>query len=187
MSREEIDKWNARYRSGESHPRFDGAPSPVLGWLPSPWPGARALDLGCGLLRNARALVDAGWEVVAVDGATEGFARAGTPPQGLHAIVADLDEWRPPANSFDLVLAVHYLNRALVPSVLESLRPGGLVALETRVDEEARPGQPPRRFRLAPGEALRLYRGLSCLKAEERDGVARYLFRAAETSSVADV
>jgi SAM-dependent methyltransferase len=47
-------------------------------------------------------------------------------------VQADLDYWRPPRESFDLVVVFRFLDRRLYPALKESVRPGGLVVYGTR-------------------------------------------------------
>lgn len=181
MSREEIEKWNAKYRAGVSNPRVAGAPTPLLDRLPAD--GGLALDLGTGLMRHARGLAERGFRVLAVDAAREAFRAAGPVPEAIQRLVADLDHWIPPAETFDAIVDVHYLNRALCPHLEAALRPGGRLAFEIRVDSSQRIGDITKPFRLAPGEAVTLFPRLRCLEVHEEEseetvGLGRYLFQA---------
>src|SRR5688572_32458679 len=63
-----LDEWNARYRSRE---QLDDEPSRLLIDAAVNVAPGRALDLACGAGRNAAWLAEHGWDVVAIDGATE--------------------------------------------------------------------------------------------------------------------
>ena len=68
MSQSDQDKWDARYRAGEYKARTH--PSALLTeWLPKlAWPpDCSAIDVACGLGRNALFLARQGWRVAAVD------------------------------------------------------------------------------------------------------------------------
>ncbi|MCB9833733.1 MAG: class I SAM-dependent methyltransferase [Planctomycetes bacterium] len=181
MSAAEREKWNGIYASDRQGERFSGPPAAILDWvLPLLPPAARVLDLGSGPLRQARPLAAEGHLVLAVDVAEEAFRRAGASPPGIETLVADLDHWRPEPAAFDLVLAVHYLNRELAPRLGAALRPGGYLALEARV-ALPQPGAGIPAHRLLPGEAFRLHADLRLLRFEEKadkdEGLGRYLFR----------
>jgi 2-polyprenyl-3-methyl-5-hydroxy-6-metoxy-1,4-benzoquinol methylase len=74
-------------------------------------PPARALDLACGEGRNAVWLAERGWEVTGVDFSRVGLekARQLEEARGVHAdwIEADLLDYRPEAQAFDLVLVLY--------------------------------------------------------------------------------
>ena len=179
MSEDERSKWDGTYAQGAEagNTRIVGPPSAALAWAGCPATGAdRALDLGCGLLRNARPLADLGWRVLGADVSRVGLARARPFPKGFQALHADLDHWTPPPRSFDLIIAIHYLNRPLLPVLAEALRPGGALLMEIRLDPDAGPDKPPRGFRLAPLEVARLLPQLVLTDLEENDERGLYRF-----------
>lgn len=95
--------------------------------------GASVLDLGCGTGRDARALIDAGFAVTAVDGsaamAREAETRIGRPVRVQ--LFEDLDD----KNAFDGIWAnasLLHVPRTGLPNVLacvhRALKPGGFLA-----------------------------------------------------------
>jgi len=98
----------------------------------------RALDLGCGAGGNALWLAEQGWEVVGVDWAESGIAKARSAATakrlGASFIVADITQWKP-KREFDLVIS----NFALPPagsqrqqtftSALQGLDHGGTIMI----------------------------------------------------------
>ena len=69
---------------------------------------------------------------------------------------------------FDVVLVTHYLWRPLWPTLLHSLRPGGLLIYETFAHGNERFGKPSRpEFLLAPGELLERCRNLHIVAFEQ--------------------
>jgi SAM-dependent methyltransferase len=125
--------WEGRYRAAAT----DG--TSLWGEAPNGWiadrvqalglrPG-RAVDIGAGEGRNARWLVERGWQVVATDfspAAVEGM-RA----HGLDAVVADATEWVAPEPAGLAVLCYLQLPaEALADAIAraaESLEPGGVL------------------------------------------------------------
>lgn len=176
MSRAERDKWNEKYRGADDPPRTIGPPSPLVAGRRPSRPGAWALDLGAGLLRHSRPLAAAGFRVLALDVAAEGFRRAGPAGPGIHRVVGDLDEMELPVGTFELILAIHCLNREKAPAIARALGRGGLLLLEARRDGR-KEGEPPSPFRLRPGEVQDMYSGLEVLHAEEDPELVRYCLR----------
>jgi SAM-dependent methyltransferase len=139
-------------------------------WLP---PG-EALDVACGRGRHTLWLARQGWRVTALDRDAavlhelENEARR----HGLtiSTRVADL-ETAPaplPVEAFDVIVAVHYLHRPLVPQLLAALRPGGVLVYETFTIAQAARGRPTNPdFLLRPGELRELVGSLELLEARE--------------------
>jgi SAM-dependent methyltransferase len=105
--------WDRRWTDKLLHAH--GEPSSVvLDTLAGLAPGT-ALDLGCGNGRHAMWLAERGWDVTAVDFSTEALrqARERAAATGIDVdwVEADLAEYEPEAQAFDLVL-VAYLHVA---------------------------------------------------------------------------
>jgi SAM-dependent methyltransferase len=136
------------------------APSP---WVERfvPWirPGGRVLDVACGTGRHARWLARLGFEVDAVDRDLSGFA---APPPGVELREADIegDAWPYPETRFDAIVVTNYLHRPLLPTLVGSLEPGGLLLYETFAAGNERFGKPSNPdFLLQPGELIEAVRG----------------------------
>jgi SAM-dependent methyltransferase len=127
----------------------------------APWirPGGRVLDLACGAGRHARWLAGLGFEVDAVDRDIAGLADC---PPGIAARRADLEggAWPYPGEQFDAIVVTNYLHRPLLPVLVGSLAPGGLLLYETFALGNERFGKPSNPdFLLKPGELLEAVRG----------------------------
>jgi len=135
-------------------------PSPwVMRWAPMIRPGGEVLDLACGGGRHARALARLGFEVSAVDRDTSAFIE---PPPGVALLQADLEggPWPYPGMAFDGIVVSNYLHRPLLPLLVGSLVPGGLLVYETFARGNERFGKPSNPdFLLEPGELLEAVRG----------------------------
>ena len=126
----------------------------VARWAPLIRPGGTVLDLACGAGRHARWLARLGHEVRAVDRDTSLFA---DPPEGVLLIEADLEAgpWPYPGVAFAAIVVTNYLHRPLLPTLVGSLEPGGVLVYETFARGNERFGKPSNpAFLLAPGELL---------------------------------
>jgi SAM-dependent methyltransferase len=123
-------------------------------------PGGAVLDVACGSGRHARWLAALGFEVDAVDRDTALFA---DPPSGVTLRAADLEDgspWPYAGQRFDAIVVTNYLHRPLLPILVDSLEPGGLLVYETFARGNERFGKPSNpAFLLAPGELLDAVRG----------------------------
>ena len=127
-------QWDERYSGTE----FEWTTRPnqfVAAELADLAPG-RALDLAAGEGRNTVWLAERGWSVTAVDFSRVGLdkgrrlAAARGVEDRVDWVVADLDDYRPAAGAFDLVLIAYFQVRAeLLAKVLAgaaaALAPGG--------------------------------------------------------------
>ncbi len=166
-------KWDAIYSKARE---FPATPSRVLEenahLLPA---GGDALEIACGLAGNAVMLARGGfraraWDLspVVVERIND-YARANE--LTLAAEARDMTASAPEPSSCDVIVVAHYLERGLVPAIIEALRPGGLVYYQTFTRSkvsDAGPSNPD--FLLADGELLELFAALELLVyREERD------------------
>ncbi|MEW8626115.1 MAG: methyltransferase domain-containing protein [Candidatus Thiodiazotropha sp.] len=170
MSQQEHDptqqlriKWDQRYADEEKVAR----PAEVLlnnaHLLPEQ---GSALDLACGLGGNALFLADRGFTVEAWDLSAVAIQRlersAGQRNlNNLHARVRDVESQPPHAEQFDVIAVSYFLERALIPTLIQALRPGGLIFYQT-FTRQAVSSEGPQNpaFRLADQELLQLFRDL---------------------------
>lgn len=170
MPETDRERWNEKYRQRDALSRID----------PDEWlvealslierngsaPG-RALDVACGLGHNAMWLSQQEWSVDGVDVSDEGLRLAQATAESnccdVNWIAADLDQWQPEPNSYDLVVVFRFLDRGSVPRVVNSgLKPGGWLVYETFSEAQLqRPDSHIRNpaFTLSHGELQRLFRG----------------------------
>lgn len=162
-SADRIRKWDERYaRQGQD----DGSePVGIIARIARDFPPGKALDLACGLGRNALALARAGWRVTAVDASAVAIERVREHGlDGIDAIVADLES---PAfaiepDSYDLICDCLYLQRSLVPAIRAGVRPGGLVAIALPITGNINPA-----FLVQPGEVLSWFPGWTIIEHHE--------------------
>ena len=130
------EKWNRRY--AEKELLWPEDPSPVLAEEIGDLPPGRVLDLAAGEGRNSIYLARQGWQVRAVDFAEvaveKGRDLAARTGLSVEWETADLVEYRPPRERFDLVM-IFYLHmpwgelKKVFTRAAEAVRPGGIFLL----------------------------------------------------------
>ena len=170
MSDTDRDRWNARYASGEYVARTH--PSPLLAaWLDR-LPRGRALDVACGRGRNAIHLAANGYAVDAMDISGVALAKARERAEAVgvavHWIETDLDSADIARDTYDVIVVARFLDRPLIPRLVDALRPGGHIVYEHHYITPVDVGGPTsRRFRARPNELLERFRALRVLSWEE--------------------
>ena len=129
--------------------------------------GSQVLDLACGGGRHLRWLASRGCHVLGVDRDLSGLANvSGT----VDLLQADLEDgpWPLAGRRFDAVVVTHYLWRPLMPTLLGSLAPGGVLIYETFAQGNETVGRPARPdFLLQHDELLRHCSGLRVVAYED--------------------
>ena len=168
----------------QRHAGQSAASSWVTRFAPLVPPG-EVLDLACGSGRHARLFAARGHAVLAVDRdatALEQLAAHGD--TALTTLQFDLEAnplpfaaggvaataWPFAAARFAAIVVTNYLHRPLLPLIVASLAPGGLLIYETFARGNARFGKPSNPdFLLMPGELLRIATkgGLAVVAFEE--------------------
>jgi SAM-dependent methyltransferase len=144
-------EWNRRYTGSDL--LWTAQPNRFLVAETEALPAGRALDLACGEGRNAVWLAERGWEVTGVDFADVGLDKA----RGLAAargvdptwVEADLLEYEPPREAFDLVVILYLQlpadeRRRVLRAAAAAVAPGGtlLVVAHDRSNLEHGHGGP---------------------------------------------
>lgn len=171
MSEADRERWNGRYAAGEYGER--SWPSDFLTESMERLPRGRALDLACGLGRNARFLAENGWQVDAVDVSDVALrkAEALAPNADIRWIACDLERGYTPPADYDLVVNVRYVNLPLLTNIRSALRLGGALLVEQHLalpdlaDDVVGPRNP--RFRVAPAALRKVAEGLRIEVDEE--------------------
>ena len=152
-----------------AHPEVAEPSAWIVEWVAQIRPGGEVLDVACGNGRHARFLARLGFEVHAVDRDASLFRDI---PDGVSFLEADLEAgpWPYAGRRFDGIVVTHYLHRPLLPVLVASLEPGGVLIYETFAQGNERFGKPSNpAFLLAPGELLEAVRGsLRVLGYEDR-------------------
>ena len=138
-------------------------------------PGGAVLDVACGRGRHARYLAALGYRVEAVDRDSEALATLAD-VAGIATRVADLEDspWPYPKGRFDGIVVTNYLHRPLKATLLDALRPGGVLIYETFAQGNQLYGRPSNpEFLLHPDELLRWVEGRLQVLAFEQGLVER--------------
>lgn len=119
------------------------------------------LDVACGLGRHARYLAGLGYRVDAVDRDADSLAALHR-VTGVTTRAADIEQapWPYPEQHFAGIIVTNYLHKPLLPQLVASVAPGGVLIYETFALGNERYGRPTNpAFLLAPGELLDIVRG----------------------------
>jgi tellurite methyltransferase len=174
MNRQRRMLWENRHRVKSIAVEAEPSMVEMLPLLPR----GLALDVAAGTGRNGLYLARAGIGVVAADFSEPGLSRLAVEArrEGLPVkpVLADLEETFPfRARSFDLVINVTYLDRALVPSLKDALRVGGVLLFDTFLIDQAETGHPKDpAFMLRHYELRELLTGMELLRY--REGIVAY-------------
>lgn len=167
------DEWEERYRGDDYDPRT--YPSPALAacvdWLPD----GRALDVACGVGRNAVFLAERGYEVDGVDVAQaaldRGADRAAERGVDVNWIRADVHEFALDLDpdAYDLIAVSYFVSLDRLADLKEALAPGGALVYEhhLRSTDPVDRGPSTDRYRLRANDLLRACLDLTVVRYEE--------------------
>ena len=160
-------EWDERYRQGPGMPE---EPSALLienrALLPT---GGCALDIAMGNGRNALYLASLGFQVTGVDVSRVAVALSREKAERLglavKTVVADLEDYRLPVDTYDLVINFHYLQRSLAGPIVQALKRGGVLVFESFTIDQLQYGYGPKdpAFLVRPGELREMFAGLETL------------------------
>jgi hypothetical protein len=122
-------RWNLRYQSDPRN-SSDLPRSLLLDHTNLlPFQGL-ALDIAMGLGGNASFLIQRGLRVIGVDISYVAVSRAKSQLPTLMGVVADLEHFHIPLNTYDLILNFLYLQRNLWKPIIYGLKKGGILFIE---------------------------------------------------------
>jgi tellurite methyltransferase len=163
-------KWNEKYQAAS----YPTEPAAILKNYILLARGQKALDIAAGNGRNSLFLAKRGFTVDAVDISDAGLRLFAGKHPNIHPICADLDHFDIPANRYDLIINLKFLNRRLFPYIREGLTAGGILIFQTFLDRPAEKKDQPacRDYLLRENELLHAFLSLRILfynEAEKRD------------------
>ena len=137
-------------------------------------PRGKALDVAMGEGRNAVFLAKNGFNVDGCDiseiAVKKALDMAKENNVKIHAFVADLETYKLPKDTYDVIACFYYLQRGLVPQMKEALKPGGMIIYETYTIENRERGfEGPKNkdYLLKPNELLDLFKDLKIIYYRE--------------------
>ncbi|MBA3594841.1 MAG: class I SAM-dependent methyltransferase [Pseudomonadota bacterium] len=133
-------------------------------------PGGTVLDVACGQGRHAHWFHKRNHPLALVDRAQAAIDSIALPASSCEKIVADIENgpWPFAGRRFDAVVVTNYLWRPLMPVLLDSLAPDGVLIYETFSQGNETVGKPSRPdFLLRPGELLEICRSLRIVAFED--------------------
>lgn len=159
-----MHKWDAKYRLADA---AMAQPAEVLQAHKHLLPDqGDALDLACGLGANAILLAQQGLNVQAWDYSPVALEKvnqcAADKQLTINTELRDVLQHPPAANSLDVIVVCHFLDRALCPAIIKALRPQGLLFYQTWTRHkvaEVGPSNPD--YLLDDNELLHLFQCLS--------------------------
>ena len=132
-SEDDKSRWNKRYNTGEY--LYGKEPLNFLNEKLGILVRGKALVLAMGEGRNAVFLAGNGFDVDGCDISEKAVEKtrllARESSVALNAFVADLEEYKIPVNTYDLITCFYYTQRDLIPQIKEGLKMGGMVMIET--------------------------------------------------------
>ncbi len=166
-------KWDARYRDSDTVPQPALVLSEFQHLLPT---SGEALDLACGLGGNGLLLATRGlktraWDIspVVIDRLRQEAKSRGL---DLKTEVRNVVACPPESASFDVIVVSRFLERKLMPALIQALKPAGLIYYQTFTTDRVRDVGPKNpEYRLADNELLALFASLRLIVYRE-EGLA---------------
>ena len=162
-----MESWDERYAGG----KYSSAePHRLLVELAGKLKPAKALDVACGIGRNAIFLAGKGWTVTAVDNSSVGLEiarqRAGENRVVVDFRPADLEkgEFLIEENEYDLICDFYYLQRDLFEPMKSGVKVGGIIVSTIHIYGE---GEEAGNFLLKEGELQEFFRDFEILHYHE--------------------
>lgn len=148
MSSEDKKRWNEKYTKS----LLPQTVIKVVDLYAKEAKGTKALDIACGMGRNAKLLVKRGFTVDALDISEVAIESLEEIPN-INAQVVDLDEYVLKENAYDLIVCTYFLERKLFPQIAKALKKEGIFIFETFMHHEKNTKVPSNRaFLLEKGE-----------------------------------
>ncbi len=164
--------WDKKYET-EAY-IFGKEPVEFLGEHIDLLPRGKALDIAMGEGRNAVFLAKKGFTVDGCDISEIAIKKALDLAKEnnvtVRAYVADLETYKLPQNTYDVIACFYYLQRDLVPQMKEALKPGGMIIYETYTIENRERGfEGPKNkdYLLKPNELLDLFKDFKIIYYRE--------------------
>ena len=126
MAREDKDRWDKKYKENPIPTKT----VEVVEKYAKLATGKNALDIACGMGRNAKFLASQGFNVDALDispVAIENLQNI----ENIRAQEVDFDSYVLKENAYDLIVCTYFLKRSLFPQIEKALKEDGIFIFET--------------------------------------------------------
>jgi len=133
-----------------------------------------ALDLACGLGGNTFFLAEQGLQVDAWDISSVAIERikSKTEARNIQALSIDICDAPFPKNHYDVIAVSRFLERQIIPQLIDALKVGGLIFYQTFTLDKAQSGGPSNpKFLLQKAELLSLFSSLSPIIYHEEGAI----------------
>ena len=148
MSLEDKQRWDDKYRNVALPQNI----IEVVNDYAKDAKGTLALDIACGMGRNAKLLAKMGFKVDALDIA-EIAIESLMGIENINAKVVDFDEYSLKEDAYDLIVCTYFLERKLFPQIKKALKKEAVLIFETFMHHEKNAKVPSNRaFLLEQGE-----------------------------------
>ena len=187
ISAERLDKLSGERKSSfDTKSEWDkrySRPSFIFGKTPAKFlaenfdylhEGSSILDMGMGEGRNAVFLAQKGHRVTGIDISSvaikKSYLLAKEFGVKIKGVVASLESYQIPPNSYDAIICFYYVDRNLTQKIMSWLKPGGIIIYEAFTKKERSKNSQnnePEEYYLKEQELLSLFKGMRVLKYEE--------------------
>ena len=164
-------RWDKYYNMEEF--LYGTEPIPFLKDNISLLPKNKALDLAMGEGRNGVYLATQGFEVLGLDISPIGLNKAQQLAKHFNTTiqtrVVDLENYQLEKNSYDVIICTYYLQRDLFNQIKASLKPGGMVLIETFNSDYLKYSRFPKKYLLKHNELLEIFKDFKVIRYQMYD------------------
>ena len=133
----------------------------------------KALDLAMGEGRNGVYLAIHGFDVLGLDISPVGLSKAHYLAEyhnvKIKTQVVDLENYQLEKNTYDLILCTYYMQRDLFEQMKESIKPGGMILIETYNIDYLRYANFSRKYLLDHNELLKIFKDFKIIRYQAYD------------------
>ena len=164
-------RWDKYYNMEEF--LYGTEPIPFLKENISLLPKNKALDLAMGEGRNGVYLATQGFDVLGLDISPIGLNKAQQLAKYFNTTiqtqVVDLENYQLEKNSYDVIVCTYYLQRDLFDQIKDSLKPGGMVLIETFNTDYLKYSRFPKKYLLKHNELLEIFKDFKVIRYQVYD------------------
>ena len=164
-------RWDQYYNMEEF--LYGTEPIPFLKDNISLLPKNKALDLAMGEGRNGVYLATQGFDVLGLDISPIGLNKAQQLAKHFNTTiqtrVVDLENYQLEKNSYDVIICTYYLQRDLFNQIKASLKPGGMVLIETFNSDYLKYSRFPKKYLLKHNELLEIFKDFKVIRYQIYD------------------